>query len=209
MSKKVNLILAFVSLTICLGLMSGTYSRYVVDATSNIEVPLAKWQILINNTDITNDSQSELTLIPIIEENIHVAPDVLAPSSTGYIDIDIDPSNVEVSFLYKIKLELENEEIPDLKITNYALYDESFNEENDELELLEIDEEEITNTMFYNKEEEEFYFQPFTIRIYFEWYEGEEELMDDEMDSEIGFLATDEDLTFLISASISFTQIIE
>ena len=119
MLKKVRVILLFVSLSICLCLMSSTYSRYVADATGNIEVLFANWQILVSNTDITNNSNPTIAFMPIIEENDYVASNTMAPSSKGYFDIDIDPTNVDVSFKYSINLEIENENMPDLMITKY------------------------------------------------------------------------------------------
>jgi hypothetical protein len=208
MLKKVRFILAFISLSICLSLMSTTYSRYVADTTGNIEVLFAKWQILVNDEDITNGLQSTITFVPIIEENDHVAPNVMAPSSQGYFDIDINATNVEVSFMYSITLEIENENMPDLIITKYAFIPESYTEE-DPLELITLNENIITDNLYFDNSVSQFQFEPFTIRIYFEWYEGEDELMDDAADTEIGLLAAVESTTFTMNANISFEQIIQ
>ena len=61
---------------------------------------------------------------------------------------------------------------------------------------------------FYNTVQN-YSFDPFTVRIYFEWYDGENEEMDDEADSLIGAAAAEDDITFTIDANISFEQIIE
>lgn len=107
MMKKIKVILLLISLSVCLGLMSGTYSRYVASTKSDINASFSKWQIFVQNFDITNNETSNITLEPIIEENQHVASGTVAPSSKGYFDIDIDPTNVDVSFSYNINLELE------------------------------------------------------------------------------------------------------
>ena len=120
MFKKIKILIAFGSLSICLCLMSSTYSRYIVDATGNVEALFAKWQILVNENDITNGLDSSIDFEPVIDENDYVASNVLAPSSTGYFDIDIDPSNVELSFKYTIDITIEDENIPDLIITKYS-----------------------------------------------------------------------------------------
>lgn len=208
MLKNVRFILLFISLSICLCLMSSTYSRYVADATGNIDVLFAKWQILVNTTDITSSSASSITFAPIIEESEHVAANVIAPSSKGYFDIDIDPTNVDVSFKYTINLAVVNENVPDLMISKYAIFDETYIE-GDPLELTSIENNLITNTLNYNKTIELFKFEPFTIRVYFEWFEGENELMNDEDDTEVGNLAAVESTTFTMSANISFEQIFE
>ena len=68
-----------------------------------------------------------------------------------------------------------------------------------------------TNQLIYDNETENFNFEPYTIRIYFEWYEGEEEQMNDEADTAIGLASAEEneELSFTINANISFEQIIE
>lgn len=208
MIRKTRFLLGLVSLSICLGMMSSTYSRYVADTTSNIEVFFARWQILVNNVDITSNLESTMSFEPVIKENEHVASNVMAPSSKGYFDVDIDPTNVDVSFKYSIELEIENENIPDLTITEYAVVPEDY-VDGDPLETIAVEDNQITNNMLFDNNEESFQFETFTIRIYFEWYEGEEELMDDEADTEIGLLAATEGLTFKMTAYISFEQIFE
>ncbi len=206
MFKKIKILIAFGSLSICLCLMSSTYSRYIVDATGNVEALFAKWQILVNEHDITNGLVSSIDFEPVIDENDYVASNVLAPSSTGYFDIDIDPSNVELSFKYTIDITIEDENIPDLIITKYSIIPDSYIE-GDPIDVINLAEGTITNDLTFDKEIESFQFEPFTIRVYFEWYDGEGELMNDEYDSLIGELAATEDYTFEIKANISFEQI--
>lgn len=209
MMKKIKVILLLISLSVCLGLMSGTYSRYVASTKSDINASFSKWQIFVQNFDITNNETSNITLEPIIEENQHVAAGTVAPSSKGYFDIDIDPTNVDVSFSYNINLEIENEnDMPDLMITKYAMVPTNYNE-GDELDIIYLDDKVISNTLLYDKDIDTFKFDAFTIRVYFEWYEGELESMDDEADTLIGTLAVAENASFKMNANIKFEQIIE
>jgi hypothetical protein len=190
--------------------MSSTYSRYVADAQGNIDVLFAKWQILVSNVDITTSSQSEITFVPVIEENEYVAANTMAPSSKGHFDIEINPTNVEVSFKYNIELAIENENIPDLKITGYSIVPNGYVEgESDPLEIITLEEPIITNTFIFDKQTPDFKFDLHTIRVYFEWYEGENELMDDIADTEIGHLAATEELKFKMNANLNFEQVIE
>ncbi len=208
MFKKVKVLIAFASLSICLCLMSSTYSRYIAETTGNIEVLFAKWQILVNDTDITDNLDSSITFEPIIEEHDYIASNVMAPTSTGYFDIEIDPSNVEISFKYTIDITIEDEKIPDLIITKYSIIPDSYIE-GDNIDVINLAEETITDELTFDKEIEAFQFEPFTIRVYFEWYDGEEELMNDEDDSLIGNLAATDSYTFKIMANISFEQMFE
>lgn len=208
MLKKLKFILAFMALSVCLCIMSTTYSRYVADTTGNIDVQFAKWQILVNENDITTNSTSEISFVPVIEENVNVAPNVVAPSSKGYFDINIDPTNVEVSFTYSVTLNVENENVPDLMITKYALVPTGYIE-GDPLDIITLESNVITNTLTYDKTITDFKFVPFTIRVYFEWFEGENENMDDTSDTAVGNAAASEaGVTFSMNADITFEQYI-
>ncbi len=212
MKKRICFVLLLMSCSLCLCFMSSTYSRYVAETIGNIDILFAKWQILVNTQDITNQNNSTITITPTIEPNENVKENTIAPTSKGYFDIDIDPTNVDVSFRYTINLEIDNEEIPDLMITKYTILPNDY-QEGDTIEYTTLQENTITNELLYNNETENFSFNPFTIRIYFEWYEGEEEQMNDEADTAIGLASAEaeenEELSFTINANISFEQIID
>lgn len=204
MSTKFKILAVLVSLSLTLCFMSNTYSRYVANTTGNVEVQFAKWQILVNENDITTSSSSSIELTPVVEQNQYVADNKVAPSSKGYFDIDIDPTNVEVSFDYSISLTIENTNIPDLMITKYSIVDSSYDEDKDELQINNIKDNTITGSLTYDNKTENFKFEPFTIRIYFEWYEGTDEVMDDLADSEVGNDASNHSLK--LNANIKFEQ---
>ena len=205
MIKKVKILLVILSLAITLNLMSNTFSRYVSKATGNIDMAFSKWQILVNNVDITSNTSSSIDLTPVLEENSNIATNTIAPSSKGYVDIDIDPTNVDVSFDYSINLEVKNEEVKDLLITDYAILDNNYIE-GDQIETIPLEENSINETLLYDNTIDNFKFEPFTVRIYFEWYEGENEQLDDTQDTEIGTKAANEDTPLEIIASINFEQ---
>ena len=197
MLKRFKFILLFASLSISLCLMSNTYSRYVANTTGNVDVLFAKWQILVNSTDITNNSNSAITFAPIIEPNANVKANTMAPSSKGYFDISIDPRNVEVSFKYDINLVIANQNMLDLMITKYVVIPNGYDgttplEEND------IENNIITDTKYFDNATPNFQYEPFTVRVYFEWFEGKGETMDDTADN----------AHFTVDANISFEQVI-
>ena len=90
-------------------------------------------------------------------------------------------------------------------ISKYAILPEDY-EEGDTLEYTTIQNNTITNDMIFDKTTDDFQFDVFTIRVYFEWYDGEDELMSNDDDTAIGVA---EDATFQISANITFEQIID
>ena len=203
MLNKIKILVIMISISFSLSMMSNTYSRYIASTTNSIETPFAKWQIMINNEDITSNNEASITFNPIIEKNENVKENTIAPSSKGYFDINIDPTNVDVSFNYKINLNIENDNMPDLLITKYAILDENYIE-GDELNLINLDNNEINNSMIYNNST----FNKYTIRVFFEWYEGENELMNDQDDTNIGKDAVTNNNKLIINANIEFKQII-
>lgn len=201
MAMKFKIFLVISSLALTLSLMSNTYSRYVADVDSNIDLLFAKWQILVNENDITNNTTTSINITPVMEENVNVAENTVAPSSKGYFDIDIDPSNAGVSFDYSINLNIEDENMPDLMISKYAVLDKDYNE-GDQITATTILNNTINGTVDYDATAHE----PFTVRVFFEWYEGVDEKMDDEADTNIGYEAALNDKSLLVNASISFNQ---
>jgi len=202
MKKKVKILLFLASLSLTMGLMSNTYSRYVADTNGEMKMLFSKWQILVNNTDITNSTTSSIDLVPIMEDNQNVASNTIAPSSKGYFDIVIDPTNVDVSFRYAISLEVLNTDIPDLMITKYATLDNTY-QEGDELTFHTLTEKNINGELDYSEGST---FKPFTIRVYFEWYDGNDNNMDDNSDTEIGKKAAVDSTDLKIKAAINFEQ---
>lgn len=201
MAMKFKILLVISSLALTLSLMSNTYSRYVADVDSNIDLLFAKWQILVNENDITNNTTTSINITPVMEENVNVAENTVAPSSKGYFDIDIDPSNAGVSFDYSINLNIEDENMPDLMISKYAVLDKDYNE-GDQITTTTILNNTIDGTVDYNATTHE----PFTVRVFFEWYEGVDEKMNDEADTNIGYEAALNNKSLLVNASISFNQ---
>ena len=203
MLKKFKLLFVIASLSITLSLMSNTYSRYVASSNGNVEIEFAKWQILVDNNDITTNANSNITLEPVIEKNENVADNKIAPASVGYFDIEIDPTNVDVSFLYNIDLDIANNDISDLLITKYAIVPENYLE-GDALEYQYLTENKISGSNIYTDGG----FKKFTVRVFFQWYEGDGETMNNEQDTQAGIDAANNSTKFTINANINFEQII-
>lgn len=212
MNFRIKVLGAFIPLCLLLCFMSNTYSRYVADTTGNLKIAFAQWQILVNNDDITNNTSSSVVLNPIINENEYVESNKLAPSSSGYFDISIDPTNVDVAFNYEITLKVVNENIPDLMISKYAILDKDYKEGNT-FTYNNIENNKIQGSLDLDKiasgtdEIIESNFEPFIIRVFFEWFEGESEKMDDKDDTLIATSSDDNQLE--IGAEIKFEQKLE
>lgn len=203
MNRKFKIILLILSLSLTLSYMSNTYSRYVADATGNLEVLFAKWQILVNGQDIEDQTTSSIKLTPVIDANDNVAQGKIAPSSKGHFDIVINPENVDVSFEYAIKLAVLNENMPDIMVTKYSILDNDYVEGTTTLDIEDIQNNEIIGSFDYTQGQK---YETFTVRVYFEWYEGTNELMNDEADTAVVTSLTDENDSLDIEAKIQFKQ---
>lgn len=202
MNRKFKIILLILSLSLTLSYMSNTYSRYVADATGNLEVLFAKWQILVNGQDIEAQTTSSIKLTPVIDANANVAQGKIAPSSKGHFDIVINPENVDVSFEYAIQLAVLNENMPDIMVTKYSILDNEY-VEGTTLDIEDIQNNEIIGSFDYTQGKK---YETFTVRVYFEWYEGTNELMNDEADTAVVTALTDENDSLDIEAKIQFKQ---
>ena len=207
MIKKARIIAILIILTITVGVVSDTYSKYIANTTGNFDIMFANWEILVNNIDVTNETSSNITFNPILEDNPNVASGVIAPSSKGYFDINIDPSNVDVSFTYDISFNIENQDIPDFKITKYALVPDTYTE-GDTLEFVNLESNNINGTMLFDRTHTDFKFTPFVIRVYFEWTEGAGELMDDAADTAASINARENNSSINVNANIKFNQVL-
>ena len=222
MLKKFRVLLIIASLVVTFCVMSNTYSKYVASSEGNVAMEFARWQLLVNEADITNKTTANFDLNPVIIKNNNVADNKVAPSSEGYFDIEINPKNVDVSFEYTIDLSM-TDAIDDLMITRYAFLPDNYVEE-DALEYVYLNgiNTSITESIEYGKAEvmkeekitnedgEEItvkYFKPIKIRVFFEWIEGTVEYtndttkeientiietMDDEKDTEVGVNAAND-----------------
>ena len=202
MNRKFKIILLILSLSLTLSYMSNTYSRYVADATGNLEVLFAKWQILVNGQDIEDQTTSSIRLTPVIDANANVAQGKIAPSSKGHFDIVINPENVDVSFEYAIQLAVLNENMPDIMVTKYSILDNDY-VEGTTLDIEDIQNNEIIGSFDYTQGKK---YETFIVRVYFEWYEGTNELMNDEADTAVVTALTEENDSLDIEAKIQFKQ---
>lgn len=120
--NKIKFFIALISLVYCISLIQDTYAKYVSSASGNATMSIARWNILVNDTDIKNNSNFTNTITPVFEGNENIANNVIAPTSTGYFDIVLDGANADVSFNYTINLEIdETSAVSDLVIEKYTI----------------------------------------------------------------------------------------
>lgn len=85
-----------------------TYAKYTNEATADIEKTAGAWVIKINDNDISN-SNSETTFDIdelIFPESEFVVEGKLAPASSGYFDVVIDPTGTSVAVRFDVTLDV-------------------------------------------------------------------------------------------------------
>lgn len=189
--KKFRLLIAFISLLMCLTFIQDTYAKYVNNVNGEANLTIARWKILVNNEDITTGSLAQEVITPVFSGTDYIKSDVIAPTSTGYFDIIIDAKDTDVSFNYTITVNTSSESsVTDLVTTGYSINDgEVINFENYN--------ENITGTIDYNT------IDITTIRVYVMWNDSVSNDMDNNADT---IAATDEESKALLNVSLSFIQ---
>ena len=103
MKKQDKIIIVLIAVLILIFIVSKTLSLLQTNITGAAEMPLAKWNILINGTELTSTSTADIRVNNIEwDENSHTSSGVVAPGSTGKVYLEINPTNTGVAFTYTI-----------------------------------------------------------------------------------------------------------
>ena len=103
MKKTDKVIIILVAVLIMLFITSKSLSRLESNVTGAATVPLAKWNILINNNELTSLSSADIRINNITwTGTTHASAGTVAPGSAGTINLVVDPTNTEVAFKYTI-----------------------------------------------------------------------------------------------------------
>ena len=107
--------------------VKNTYSLFETDSTISVSSELANWNVKINDsyiTDLTTESNT-IELGEISWDSMgHVVSGKAAPGSIGKFNIEIDPTDTEVSFVYELVIDLSS-------LDNNEFFIEYVNEIND------------------------------------------------------------------------------
>jgi len=205
--KRIKIIAFLLFLFLLANTVTTTYSRYISASTGDITTQFARWQIAVNNTNINQNYNTSITYTPVVDTNSNVNNGKIAPGSTGYFDIQIDATKVDVSFTYTIGITSGlNTDIPDLKITDYAIFNAGV--ANPTITKISYSGQTITNTMIYDNNTANFQFQAFVIRVFFVWDDTvSTQTMDNSQDTAVGKMAANnETLTNDYIISLHFNQ---
>ena len=153
--RKILFFAALMCLFYCLTLMQDTYAKYISSATSSANLTIARWNILINNQDILQNSNFSDTIQPQFAGTSNIKSGVIAPTAEGYFDIVLNGQATDVSFRYTITASVSNQStVTDLEITSYEIDGVEYDPETDP----------ITEVIAYNAQN-----KTRTIKFYIKW----------------------------------------
>ena len=191
--KFILLIILILVLTLVFFLIQ-IFAKYLTSASGDTTMNVARWNILVNNISIKNNTDISNTLTPVFPGNENIASNIIAPTAEGYFDLNFDFSDADVSFEYEITTTVdENSSVKDLVTTGYSVDDGekiTFDEINSPIQDTIL----LTDNIETQK-----------IRVYVKWNDDENATMDNTADT----LATTSGNPATLNVNISFTQIAE
>lgn len=123
--KKFRLLLALIALFICLSSIEKTYAKYITSASGNTDITISRWNIKLNDFDITNGSSFSNAIVPTFNGNEYTAAGIIAPSSEGTFDVSIDGSETDTAYSLDFDIGISDDsDVKDLVITKYTIDDE-------------------------------------------------------------------------------------
>lgn len=187
MKSKILYITCAIMIFVTIYEITNTYGLFESNINMNADSKLATWNILINDTNI---GKSETFTIDnfISEEDRTVASGKIAPGTSGYFNINIDPSTTQVSIRYDLTFDFS-------KLDN--LFTITKVEEKNGYNLIKTGPNTYSNVITLNEIKEN---KTNNIRVYIKWNNNEE---NNDKDTEIGLT---ENNTLNIPVSITVLQ---
>ena len=191
--KKFVLFLAIISAVLCIFIVVDTYAKYMTSAKQVTNIPIAKWNIKVNNVSIKNNQDLTSVISPVFPGTDHIASGIIAPTAEGYFDLDFDFTDADVSFSYNVSVSPNtNSSVTDLVVTGYSIDDAT------PIYLSAGDATNITDNIYYNSG-----IDTRKIRVFIKWIDDDTTAtMDNSQDT-----AATLNATALLDVKIVFTQI--
>ena len=194
MKKKNDIVFLVVFITVVgitlLYLFQTSYAKYRRNVDTSIQGRIASWDIKVNNESILTETTLTNEITPTIDTNQYVKSGTIAPGSTGYFDITIDATNVDVDFTYTLIGEVdESTPLSDLILTGYKINDGTLNTYNTSTGIVGDIPMNTSQT---------------SIRVFFKWNDDATNNMNNQEDTE--YAQTAAYLNTIINISIHFEQ---
>lgn len=193
-------ILCIISLLFTIFSIRRTYARYFEKVDTTYQTHIKRWLIKINDLNIHEAKSLSEVVQPVLVENENMNNNTtLVPGRTGYFDMMIDYTYVDLAFKYEFSIEQLNEtQLKDFEIYGYEIVDgdKSTVTETKQIKGV-IDPDKDLNSANEKKRD---------IRILFRWNDGDGSIMDNKLDTQY---RSEENEALNYRATLKFTQYIE
>lgn len=187
MKSKILYITCAIMIFVTIYEITNTYGLFESNINMDVDSKLATWNILINDTNIGKSETFNIDNF-ISEEDRTVASGKIAPGTSGYFNINIDPSTTQVSIRYDLTFDFS-------KLDN--LFTITKVEEKNGYNLIKTGPNTYSNVITLNEIKEN---KTNNIRVHIKWNNNEE---NNDKDTEIGLT---ENNTLNIPVSITVLQ---
>lgn len=170
-------ILCIISIIITVFSIQRTYAKYFEKIDTTYTTHIKRWLINVNSHNIHEKQTLSEVMQPILVADENVNSNVLVPGRTGYFEMLIDYSFVDLAFEYEFTIEqLNKEKLPDFEIYGYEVIDGE-NHTITETNVIKgvIDPATEVNSLGEKKRE---------IRVLFRWNDNENNIMDNMADTQ-------------------------
>ena len=193
-------ILCIISLLFTIFSIRRTYARYFEKVDTTYQTHIKRWLIKINDLNIHEAKSLSEVVQPVLVESENMNNNnTLVPGRTGYFDMMIDYTYVDLAFKYEFSIEQLNEtQLKDFEIYGYEIVDgdKSTVTETKQIKGV-IDPDKDLNSANEKKRD---------IRILFRWNDGDGSIMDNKLDTQY---RSEENEALNYRATLKFTQYIE
>lgn len=180
-------ILCIISLLITFISIQRTYARYFEKVDTTYDAHIKRWLIKVNDYVIHEESTLNEVVQPVIVEDANMnSNNTLVPGRTGYFDLVIDFTYVDLAFEYDFSIEqLNTTKLADFEIYGYEIVDgeNSVVTETKEIKGIIDPTTEVNNAGEKKRE----------VKVLFRWNDGDGSSMNNKADTEFkGETSTDE-----------------
>ena len=117
--RKIYILISLIMILFIIYQVTQTYAKYTSQGVANVMEQAGAWVIRVNNSDIASRNSTRQFQINSLTytSNQYVLANKIAPSTSGYFEIIIDPSGSSVAIRYDVTLDLT--ELDDVDAINF------------------------------------------------------------------------------------------
>jgi len=102
--KLIKLVLVVAIVIILIWVISNTYSKYINSLKNDSKIHISNWNILLNDQNITEETDFTDTLEFELDESEHIEEDVIVPTSSGHFTVNLESTGTDLPFDYEFSI---------------------------------------------------------------------------------------------------------